>query len=254
VSSGLLRDRVLVVTGGSRGLGRAIVLGATADGAKVVFCGREAARVAEVVHDVEQLSGPGRVVGVVADVSSEADVERLFDTACQAFGGIDVAINNAAVNRAGALAALPVDTFEEMIAVNLSGAFLVSRRALREFLASSRGGRIVTIGSVAQNGGSMSAGYALTKGALAGLTRALAREYGPRGIQAHLLVCGFMETSLSEAMPPAARHQLVEHCPLRRAGTVEEIAAAALFLASGRAQGLNGHALHATGGFLEVHI
>lgn len=248
-----LDGNVVVVTGGSRGLGRAIVLGAVADGARVVFCGRDAARVDEVSEEARRHAGPDRVSGVVADVSSETDVNRLFDIARETFGRVDAVVNNAAVNRGGALAALPAAAFEEMLAVNLTGAFLVARRAVREFLRG-HGGRIVTVGSVAQNGSSMSAGYAMSKGALAGLTRALAGQYGSRGIHAHLLVCGYIRTSLSEAMPAAALTQLVDDCPLRRAGTVEEVAASVLFLASARAHSLNGQALHATGGFLEVHI
>jgi 3-oxoacyl-[acyl-carrier protein] reductase len=245
-----LDGKVVLVTGGSRGIGRAIVEGALARGAEVAFCAREIGPEAEAMR----AAAAGRAIAVRADVSREADVDAFFAAALERFGRVDVAINNAALNKDDLLVRLPTEVWDEVIAVNLTGAFLVSRRAVQEFLAQGEGGRIVSIGSLSQNGATSQASYAASKGGLQGLTRTIAKEYGRRGIYANVVVAGFVETELSQAIPEFAKRFLREASPLRRAARPDEVAAAALFLASERAAFVNGETIHASGGLVDVPL
>lgn len=250
-----LDGKVVVVTGGSRGIGRAIVLGALARGARVAFCARTPGADADLVKaEAERRHGPGRAIAVAADVSREKDVEALFDATIEAFGRVDVAVNNAAVNRDDLLVHLTVESWDEVIATNLTGPFLVARRAVQELLAQGEGGRIVSLGSLSQMGATSQASYAASKGGLQGLTRTIAKEYGRRGIFANLVVAGYVETSITARLPEAARRFLVDSCPLRRKAAPEEIAAAVLHLASDRAGFVNGETIHATGGLVDVPL
>jgi 3-oxoacyl-[acyl-carrier protein] reductase len=248
--SGDLDEKVVLVTGGTRGIGRAVVEGALARGARVALCARTIGTEAEAI--VARASG--RAIAVATDVAREADVEALFDATIDAFGKVDAAICCAGVNRDDLLVRLPTEVFDEVIAVNLTGVFLVARRAIAEFLAQGEGGRIVSIGSLSQGGATSQASYAASKGGLSGLTRTIAKEYGRRGIAANMVVAGFVETELSSRIPDFARRYLVDSCPLRRAASAEEVAAAALFLASPRASFLNGEAIHATGGLVDIPL
>jgi 3-oxoacyl-[acyl-carrier protein] reductase len=250
-----LDGKVAVVTGGSRGIGRAIVLGAAARGARVAFCARELGAEAEAVKaEAEKLAGSGNILAVRADVSTEAGVEALFDATIKAFEKVDIAVNNAGINRDNLLLHLTTETWDEVIACNLTSAFLVSRRAIQEFLAQGEGGRIVSVGSLSENGATSQSGYAASKGGLWGLTRTIAKEYGRSGIYANLVTVGFVETSLSARIPEFAKKYLVDSCPLRRFAQPEEIASAVLFLASGRASFVNGESLHASGGLVDIPL
>jgi 3-oxoacyl-[acyl-carrier protein] reductase len=253
--AGELEGKVFVVTGGSRGIGRAIVLRAAAQGARVVFCARTLDPEAQAVQEeAERLVGRGRVLAVRADVSLEDDVEALFDVTLGAFGGVDVVINNAGIARDFLLVSLPIEAWDEMMATNLTGAFLISRRAIREFLALGREGKIISIGSVMQHGAPSTAGYAASKGGLAGLTWAIAREYGNRGIDAYLLVVGSVETGMIQDLPQAMKLAVLQACPQKRSASTVEIASVVQFLASQRAGLLNGQMIHVAGGMWEVSV
>ena len=247
--------KVVVVTGGSRGIGRAIVLGAAERGACVVFCCRKieaAARAVEV--EGQRIAGAGQVLAVEADVTKEADVDRLFDRALEAFDEVHVAINNAALTRDDLLVRLTVEAWDEVIATNLTAPFLVARRSIQEFLAQGSGGRIVSVGSLSQNGATSQSSYAASKGGLHGLTRTIAKEYGRKGVYANLVVAGYVKTRLSNQMPDFAKQFLVEACPQRRPGQPSEVASAILYLASDRASFINGATIHATGGLVDVPL
>jgi 3-oxoacyl-[acyl-carrier protein] reductase len=244
-----LGEKVVLVTGGSRGIGRAIGEAALEAGAKVVFCARRL--------EPEALewarTNPTRIVAICADVSQENEVETLFEAASGAFGRVDVVVNNAAISREQLLVAATDEEWDEVMGVNCDGAFLVARRAVRTFLAQQSGGNLVSIGSLVQNGAPSNAIYAASKGALVGLTRALAEQYGEREIQAHLVVAGYVETAMTQGLPAAMRRAVIELCPLRRKAEAAEIAAVVLFLASGRGRALNGGAIHVAGGLREVN-
>ena len=249
-----LQNKVVLVTGGSRGIGRQIVLGAVACGARVVFCARTLTAGAQDLQEIGGLAGSAQVLAVRADVGCEGDVDMVFDTAIQAFGRVDVVVNNAGVSREALLLSLPAETWDQVLATNLTGAFLVSRRAIRAFLQQGQGGTIVSIGSVMQNGAPSNASYAASKGGLVGLTRSIARQYGSLGISAHLVIAGAVETELTRDVPEAMRKAVIEACPLKRQAQAHEIASAVLFLVSRPASLSNGEALYVAGGLREVMV
>jgi 3-oxoacyl-[acyl-carrier protein] reductase len=242
-----LAGRTVLVTGGSRGIGRAIVRGALARGARVAYCSRRAA-------DEEEGGGEAaRLRAVRADVAREDDVDAFFREAAGAFGPPDVVVSNAGVSETAMLVGCETRTFDALLATNLTGAFLVTRAALRAF--GDRGGALVFVGSIQEQGSPRgAAAYAVGKGGLAGLVRSVARDHGARGVRANQVVTGFVDTDLTRDLPDVARRRVLEMVPLRRLARVEEVAALALFLASERASGLNGVTLHASGGLQEMYV
>ncbi len=253
MNRGDLGGTTLVVTGGSRGIGRQIVLEAVEQGAQVAFCARELSHdVQETEEQARNSGGEGKVIAVRADISQERDVEGLFDATLDTFGKIDVVINNAGISRAQLLVSLETHIWDEVIATNLSGAFLVSRRAIREFLSQGQGGKIISVGSVMQFGAESNASYAASKGGLLGLTRAIAQEYGPRGIYARLVVAGYTNAGLMKNAPASFAQLVAEVCPQKRLASANEIASVVLFLASDHARCIdNGEAIFASGGLID---
>ncbi|MET0556488.1 MAG: SDR family oxidoreductase [Vicinamibacteria bacterium] len=240
-----LADRTVLVTGGSRGIGRAIVRGALARGARVAYCSRGDA--------AEEPAAGDRVLAVRADVSREEDVHGFFAAAARAFGPPDAVVSNAGVSRQALLVHTEADALDALLSVNLTGAFLVARAALGAF--AEGGGAIVFVGSIQSEGSPRGASaYATSKGGLGGLVRSLARDQAARGVRANQVVTGFVETDLTHDLPDEARRRVLELLPLRRLPAVEEVADVALFLASPRSSGLNGATLHASGGLREMLV
>lgn len=248
-----LNGKVILVTGGSRGIGRACVLDAAARGARVAFCSRrEDPERGEVEAAAAAVGGAGATIGLTADVSDETSVTALFERARQRFGTLHGVVNNAAVSRESLLVSTTTEDWDAVIATNLTGAFLVAREAVRAFLEQGGGGRIVSIGTLSLYGVSGNASYATSKGGLAGLTRAIAREHAPDGIVATTVVPGYVETSLSAGLTESAKRTLIEGCPLRRSGTPEEIASVVSFLLSDASAGIETRTVFASGGLREV--
>ena len=250
-----LEGKVMLVTGGSRGIGREIVRGAVARGAQVAFCGREIDRESQdVIREIERLGIAGKVIAVQADVSQESDVERLFKTILDAFGRINVVVNSAGISRSHLLVSTPVEIWDEVISTNLTGAFLIIREAIKEFHTCGEGGRIISVGSVTQNGAPTNASYAASKGGLVGLTRAIAREYGDQGVLAFLVVGGYTDTGLM-AKAPDLRERVIKSNPQKRLAIPDEIASVVLFLASERALGIvNGEEIYTSGGLIDPPV
>lgn len=248
-----LAGRVIVITGGSRGIGRACVLAAVDQGARVVFCSRGNGDDSRVVEaEAAARGGAGVAWGLGTDVADETAVAKMMATARDRFGAVHGVVNNAAISREGLLISMPTSWWESVIDVNLTGAFLVAREAARVFLEQGHGGRIVSIGTLSQYGVVGNAGYAASKGGLLGLTRELARQYGAFGVCANMVVPGYVETAMSDGMSEEARLALVNSCPLNRPGTPEEIANVVTFLLSPAMSGLNGAEIHATGGLTAI--
>jgi 3-oxoacyl-[acyl-carrier protein] reductase len=250
-----LAGKVIVVTGGSRGIGRACVLRAAQLGARVVFCSRsndDESR--EVEATAAEVGGLGVALGIAADVSREPDVCRLFETACTTYGAVHGAVSNAAVIRDALLVSATTADWDAVIDTNLTGGFLVAREAIRTFLAQGVGGRLVTMGSLSQRGVSGNASYAVSKGGLEGLTRELSRQYRHAGIACNMIVPGYVETAISARMPESWKRALIDGCPMRRPGSPDEIASAVTHLLSDAAAGVSGQTIFVSGGLREAPL
>lgn len=243
---GRLDGKGFVVTGGTRGIGRAVVLGAAAQGAHVVFCGRDAAAAAEVVA-----AGGAHVSFVAADVTDEAQVEALFDAACDRLPQVDAVVNNAGIVSPALLVNTTLEDWNRVMAVNLRAPFLVCRRAVNEMLGNG-GGRIVNVASFAANGLVGETAYAASKSALISLTRSIAKEYGRKKIACNAVVPGFIDTEMTAGFDAEAKKKRAKLGAEGRLGTAQEVAEAILFLASDEAAFVTGDALYVSGTVRDV--
>jgi 3-oxoacyl-[acyl-carrier protein] reductase len=249
----MLDGRVTIVTGGSRGIGRACVLSAVGRGARVGFCSRTAGADSRAVEAAAATAGgPDAAVGIAADVTDEASVTALFDLARERYGAVHGVVNNAAVSREQLLVSTTTTDWDAVMNVNLTGCFLVARAALRCFIEQGTGGRIVAIGTLSQNGVVGNASYAVSKGGLAGLTRTIARRYARFGVGSNMVVPGYVETTMSVAMSDVQKRALIDGCPLRRAASPGEIASVVTFLLAASTVSGSGRTIFAAGGLTEV--
>ncbi len=241
-----LNGGVAIVTGGSRGIGRAIVLLLAASGMEVVFTYRENATAANEVVAAAQDS---KVIAVPADVRDASSCSTLVEQVVQRTGKLDLLVNNAGVIRDNLLALLQEQDVRDVLDTNVGGAFNMCRAAVPHLL-SQRRGKIVNISSVAgEKGGRGQTNYAASKGAINALTRSLAVELASRGIQVNAVAPGVIETEMSRAVREQAGDQVQSRILLRRIGRPEEVAYAVWFLASKYADYITGQVLHVDGGF-----
>ena len=236
---------VAIVTGASRGIGRAIALRLSATGARVV-AGARKDHAAPVVEEIE--ASGGTAAGVTLDVTEPASVTGMVQTALDRFGRIDVLVNNAGIVRDQLLLRMKAEEWDAVIATNLTAAFACCRAVLRP-MVRQRSGRIVNIGSVVgQAGNPGQANYAASKAGLIGFTRSLALEVASRGITANVVAPGMIATDMTAALDPGAREALCGRIPLRRLGTPDDVAAAVCFLASDEASYITGQVVSVNGG------
>ena len=242
-----LDGKVAVVTGASRGIGRAIALALAGDGAAVVVNYRERADAANgVVAEAQGLGG--KALAVQADVRDAGQVKALFAKAKGEWGGVDILVNNAGVMRDNYLAFMSEEQWDEVVDTSLKAAFLCTKAASR-LMTRRKWGRIVNISSDAALLGDMQrANYCAAKAGLLGLTRATARELAPHGITANAIAPGIIDTDLTHDMPDARRDALVGLIPLGRFGEPADVAALAAFLASDAARYITGQVLCVDGG------
>ena len=247
---GRLDGNTALVTGGSRGIGRATAEAFARAGAAVAFNYSRAEDEAEARATLDAVRGLGGAVhAACADVADAAAVQAFFGEARAALGGaVDVLVNNAAVTHDGLLMMLPEEGWDRVLNVNLKGAFLCSRAALRGMIAG-RWGRIINVVSPAAFFGKEGASsYAAAKGGLVALTKSLAREVARLGITVNAVSPGFVDTQLVGALEAQARADILAQIPLGRFATPEEIAGVIVFLASPRAAYLTGTTVHVDGG------
>jgi 3-oxoacyl-[acyl-carrier protein] reductase len=247
VTARALEGRVAIVTGGSRGIGLAIAAALAEAGAAVVVSGRDAERLERAVKELEPLGGP--VAGVVADVASREDADRLVETTRQRFGRVDILVNNAGITRDALLVRMKDEDWDRVLDVNLRGPFYLARAVAKAMVRQKSGGRIINITSTAgAMGNAGQANYSAAKAGVIGFTKAAARELAHWGILVNAVAPGLIETDMSAALGEAARAALLEQIPLKRMGTTREVAEVVRFLAGGGATYITGQVLHVNGG------
>jgi 3-oxoacyl-[acyl-carrier protein] reductase len=243
----MLRGKATLITGGSRGLGRAIALAFAQAGARVAIGYAQNRPAAEETAALIQAAG-GEAVIVQGDVAQPAEAERVVQETIAAFGRLDILVNNAGINRDNLALRISESDWDLVLDTNLKGAFFCAKAALRQMLRQ-RNGRILNVSSVAGLvGNAGQANYAAAKAGLVGLTKALAREVGSRGITVNAIAPGFIETGMTTHLTEAQRQAALSQIPLGRFGRGEEVAALAVFLASDAASYLTGVTIPVDGG------
>lgn len=242
----MVEDKVALITGTSRGIGRGIATVLAAQGAKIVAAGANLQATEDFVAELKA-SGT-EAIAVRCDVSIAAEVEQLVKTAKETFGRIDILVNNAGITRDGLLLRMKEEDWDAVLDVNLKGAFLCTR-AVSKLMTKQRCGRIINIVSVVgQMGNPGQANYCASKAGLMGLTRSNAHELAKRNITVNAVAPGFIATDMTEALPEDQRQELASRIPLARLGSVEDIAHAVLFLASDQAGYITGQVIGVNGG------
>jgi 3-oxoacyl-[acyl-carrier protein] reductase len=237
-------DKVVIVTGSSRGIGRGIALEFGLEGASVIVNYRSNADAADQV--VEKIkAGGSRAIAVQADVSKFEQAQDLIKVAIEEFGDLQILVNNAGTTRDGLIMTMKEPDWDHVVNTNLKSTFNCSRAAVRHMIRK-RYGRIINITSVIGNAGQTN--YSASKAGQIGFTKALAREVASRNITVNAVAPGFISTELTESLPEELKTGLKDLIPLGRVGTPEEVAKAVLYLASEEAGYVTGHVLSIDGG------
>ncbi|HOP94654.1 MAG TPA: 3-oxoacyl-[acyl-carrier-protein] reductase [Dictyoglomaceae bacterium] len=243
----MLDGKVALVTGGSRGIGRATALALSREGAKILinYKGNEEAAL-ETLKELKEFGGEGEIYK--ADVSIEEEVEGLFSFLLEKWGKLDILVNNAGITRDNLLLRMKVEEWDKVINTNLKGTFLCTKAAVKIML-KQKSGRIINISSIVGLKGNIGqANYASAKAGIIGFTKSVAREVASRGITVNAIAPGFISTEMTLVLSEEMRKKILEEIPLGRFGTCEDVAAAVKFLASDEANYITGVVLNIDGG------
>ncbi len=249
MSQDSLAERVAIVTGGSRGIGRGIAIELARAGATVVFTYRSSSEGAEQTSkEIEQNSG--RSTAHACEVGDLEAVQGLVSSVVEEHGRLDILVNNAGITRDQLIMRMKPEEFDEVIATNLRGTWNLCRTAVRPMLRA-RWGRIINLSSVVVGMGNPGqSNYAASKGGIEALTRSLSREVGSRGITVNAVAPGFIETDMTRALSEEVRAGMLERIPLGRLGSVEEVARTVRFLASEGGDYISGQVIQVNGGMV----
>ena len=240
-----LKGRVAVVTGAARGIGRQTALALGEAGARCALL--------DVMEEVqaaasEVAASGAEARGYVADVTDSAQVAAVFDAIAEDFGALDILVNNAGITRDNPLLRMKDEEWDQVLAINLRGAFLCLRAAARPMMRQRRG-RVINIASVVGvSGNAGQCNYSASKAGLIGLTKSAARELASRGVTVNAVAPGYVRTAMTDALPEEARQAVLGAIPLKSLGEPEDVANAIVFLASDEARYITGHVLHVDGG------
>jgi len=241
-----LTGQVAVVTGASRGIGRAIALQLSGQGATVVVTATSVEGAQRTADEIT--ASGGRALALKVDVSVGSEVEGLFKECVAAFGRLDILVNNAGITRDGLILRMKESDWDAVIDVNLKGAFICTREAAK-VMSKARYGRIVNVSSVVgEMGNPGQANYCASKAGLIGLTKSVAKELARRNVTVNAVAPGFIETDMTLELSEKAKESLQEQIPMGRLGAADDVASAVLFLVSGGAAYITGHVLSVNGG------
>ena len=246
----MLDGKIVLVTGATRGIGKAIALTMGKAGATVIGTATSEAganNVSQMLDD-EKISGKG----IVLDVTDNDQISKLDETIKKDFGSVDILVNNAGITRDNILLRMKEDEWEDIINTNLSSIYKMSKSVLRGMI-KKRSGRIISITSVVgAMGNAGQTNYAAAKAGIIGFTKSLAREVGVRGITVNAIAPGFIETDMTDSLPQDQKEALASQIPMGRLGTVDEVAQTVLFLAGDGGSYITGQTLHVNGGMYTV--
>ena len=243
-----MENRIALVTGGSRGIGRAICLALAKRGATVVACARNTAALDELASEAQKRELRGVIDPQALDVCDRAAIDALVEAVSGKYARIDILVNNAGITRDGLLMNMDDEQFEEVLTTNLRSAFWLTR-AVSRLMVRQRYGRIVNIGSVSGvMGNAGQANYAASKAGLIGFSKAVAKELGRRKITCNVVAPGFITTDMTAALPEKIKEAVAQLVPLGRFGEVQEVAEVVSFLAGDEASYITGQVLLVDGG------
>ena len=245
--SEMLKDQVALVTGGARGIGRAIAEALAGAGANLVLADLNAEGAQATANEIAQKYGV-KAEGVGCDVSKAADCQALIDGAAQRHGRLDILVNNAGITRDKLLPRMSEEDWELVLKINLNSVFFCSKAAAR-VMTRAKAGRIVNIASVVGiTGNAGQCNYSASKAGIIGFTKSLAREIGSRNVTVNAVAPGFIATAMTEVLSDDVKAKLMGSIPLGRLGSAEDVAQAVLFLASPSAAYITGEVLRVDGG------
>ncbi|WP_407267991.1 3-oxoacyl-[acyl-carrier-protein] reductase [Radiobacillus sp. PE A8.2] len=245
----MLKGKTALVTGGSRGIGRAIAIELAKNGANVAinFAGNEV-KAQEVVNEIEQIGV--KAIKIKANVAEESEVKDMIKTVIEEYGSLDILVNNAGITRDNLLMRMKVEEFDEVIQTNLKGVFLCTKAVTRQMM-KQRSGRIINIASVVGvSGNPGQANYVAAKAGVIGLTKTTAKELATRNILVNAIAPGFIETDMTDKLTEEQRSGMLNLIPLAKLGQAEDVARVVRFLASEDANYVTGQTIHVDGGMV----
>jgi 3-oxoacyl-[acyl-carrier protein] reductase len=241
-----MNNRIALITGASRGIGRECALALAGTGARVVLAARSIEKLDEVAAEIRAKGGEAYTIAM--DMSSHGSIKEAIAKAAKEFGTIAILVNNAGITKDGLALRMKKDDWDSVIQTNLSGSFFAIQQVMHPML-KERWGRLINISSVVgEMGNPGQANYVASKAGLIGLTKALAQELASRNITVNAVAPGFIETDMTAVLSQEQRDNMIAHVPLRRIGKAEDVAAAVCFLASDAASYITGHVLDVNGG------
>jgi 3-oxoacyl-[acyl-carrier protein] reductase len=242
----ILNGKIALVTGAAQGIGRDIALGLAKDGADVAICDVNLETAQKTAGDIEAMGR--KSLALKANVAASADVTAMIDQVVEKFGRVDILVNNAGITRDGLILRMKDEDWDLVLSINLKGAFLCTKTALK-YMTKQRSGTIINIASiVGAMGNAGQANYVASKAGLIGLTKTIAREYANRNVTANAVAPGFIDTAMTQALSEQVRADLAKQIPLGRLGSSEDVANAVRFLASPAAAYITGQVVHVNGG------
>lgn len=241
-----LKDKVAIVTGGARGIGREICLSFAKEGANIAVCDVNAEALSQIEKEIQALDRD--VFSQIVDVTNPEQVELFVQNTVNKFSRIDILVNNAGITRDGFLMRMALEDWDTVLNVNLRSAFCLTK-AVSKYMMKQRDGRIINMASIiGLIGNAGQANYAASKGGLIAFTKSVAKELAPRNIRVNAIAPGFIQTDMTAKLPEEVKNQMMSQIPLAKFGTTEDVAKACVFLASDASSYITGQVLSVNGG------